>query len=217
MSLKRVRFYGELRRLFGKEWRLDVRTPREAIHALQTQIPALAAYLREHMNDHFHVVVGTESVDEEGLERPVGTMEVIKFIPAVAGAKDGPLQMVAGVALIVIGAVWQVPFLTSMGASMVLGGISQMLADTPKGMFGAANSSGNEMETFSFSGPVLTIGQGGCVPLGYGRMRIGGHIISAGVDVQAWQTNGFGGAAPDEVGTRGGDGDASPWVWAVAP
>ena len=31
------------------------------------------------------------------------------------------------------------------------------------------------------------------------------------------QTRMLGGMAPDEIGTMGGDGDTSPWVWAIAP
>jgi hypothetical protein len=46
---------------------------------------------------------------------------------------------------------------------------------------------------------------------------VGGALISVGISPETWTVNGLGGLAPDEVGTRGGDGSASPWIWAVAP
>jgi len=94
--------------------------------------------------------------------------------------------------------------------------VAQMLADSPKGMFNPSTTT-SDIETFTFNSPTATTGQGGSVPVLYGQHRVSGHVISAGIDAQTWQDKGFGGAAPDNDGTRGGDGSASPWVWAIAP
>lgn len=217
-----ILFYGAMRKRFGKVRHLAVKSPAEAVRALMATVPGFRAYLQENQKNDFHVLVGETSLGEGQLHSPVGRTECIKFIPAVAGAKDEMFQIVAGAVLIAVGTYVGVyspgagQFIQGIGLSMMMGGVAQMLAGTPRGAFDPSGAN-NDLETFSFGSPTLTVGQGGRVPLGYGRARIGGHVISAGVDVQTWQDKGFGGLAPDNAGTRGGDGDTSPWVWAIAP
>jgi predicted phage tail protein len=102
----------------------------------------------------------------------------------------------------------------SAGNALMLAGAVSMLSKPPTVGNGMNNK---DAETWSFNSPALTTGQGGPVPLGYGLMKIGGNVISAGVDSMAFQNKGFGGLAPDNNGTVGGDGSTTPWVWAIAP
>jgi predicted phage tail protein len=230
MSKKTVRLYGDMGKKFGRVFELEVSNPAEAIHALRITVPGFDAYLREHMTDAFRVLVGSDDRGEEDLSAPMGQNEVIKIVPIITGSSDSPLgRIIIGAALIYLtwGAAgasvmagWGasaglVSGVSAIGWSMVLGGVAQMLANTPA--FGSGLSGNNDKETWSFGSPTLTTGQGGAVPLGYGTMRIGGAVISAGIDAHTWQDKGFGGAAPDNAGTQGGDGDTSPWVWAIAP
>ena len=219
--MKTVRLYGDMGKRFGRVFRLDVATPAEALRALRVTRPGFDAYLREHLDDPFRVIVGGEDRDEAGLHLPAGRSEVIKIVPVVKGAKDGFTQILIGAALIAAAVAtggtslaWAQPFLQSMGTAMVLGGVAQFLAAAPPVNPGGIDGA-RDLETQTFGSPTLTTGQGGCVPLCYGTMRGGGHLVSAGIDAQTWQDKGFGGAAPDNAGTRGGDGDTSPWVWAV--
>ncbi len=228
--LKQIKLYGEMRARFGKLHTLDVATPAEAVRALCVVQPGFRAYLQERLDAPFRVIVGTEDVDELGLTAPVGQAEVIKFIPVVAGAKDGLGQILMGAALIaavyftggmagagfsMIGTSWMSAAAISMGTAMVLGGVAGLLAKSPDSI-GSGLDLSKDAETWAFSSPTLTAGQGGAVPLLYGTMRIGGTVISAGIDAQTRQDKGFGSAAPDNSGTRSGDGDTSPWVWAKA-
>lgn len=225
MSKKRIRLYGDMAKRFGREFRLDVANAAEAIRALCVIKPGFRQYLQERMDAPFRVLVGEDAVGEDGLRAPVGQSEVIKLIPVVSGAKSGLGQILVGAVLIAaavatggssIAFLAQLsPVLMGMGVSMALGGVAQLLASNPETNFNPGAN--NDLETFSFGSPTMTTGQGGCVPLGYGRMRVGGHVISAGIDSQAWQPKGFGGAAPDDAGTMGGNGDSSPWVWAIEP
>jgi predicted phage tail protein len=109
------------------------------------------------------------------------------------------------------------PWLRTAGLSLVLGGAAELLSKPPAFAPSSLDKGPADAPTYAFQGPHMTTGQGNCVPLLYGRCRIGGALISLGISPETWTTNGFGGAAPDEVGTRGGNGDTAPWVWAVAP
>lgn len=225
--MKTVKLYGAMGKRFGRVFRLDVATPAEAIRALINIRPGFRRYLHDHGGDQFQVIVGSQSVDADGLVAPCGSSEVIKFVPVVAGAKDGFGQFVTGVLMIVAAyylgpagaglfSAGMVSAVTSMGYAMAIGGVAQMLAGSPDGAFNPSSTT-SDIDTFTFNSPTLTTGQGGSVPLLYGKHRVGGHVVSAGIDTQTWQPKGFGGAAPDEVGTLGGNGDTSPWVWAIAP
>lgn len=228
-----VLLYGDMRKRFGRRFDLAVSNAAEAIRALCVIKPGFREYLQERLDSPFRVLIGEDALDKEGLSAPVGKTEVIKIVPVVSGAKSGLGQVLLGAVLIAAavavpylafeyGGIWSSIMATSaltvasgVGWSMVLGGISQLLASNPSTDFNPGAN--NDMETFSFGSPTMTTGQGGCVPLGYGRMRVGGHVISAGIESQAWQVKGFGQMAPDDNGTMGGNGDTSPWVWAIAP
>jgi predicted phage tail protein len=55
-----------------------------------------------------------------------------------------------------------------IGMSMMLGGVAQLLAGSPKGMFNPSTTT-SDIETFTFNSPTATTGQGGSVPVLYGQ------------------------------------------------
>ena len=71
----------------------------------------------------------------------------------------------------------------SIGAYLLLGGISQALSPTPTGGFERGREAAR-LESFSFSGIVNTAKQGLPVPIAYGRLFVGSAVISSGLDVE---------------------------------
>ncbi len=212
MKLTDVRLYGHLRQRFGKGHKLAVGSSAEAIRALDCQIEGFGAWVVSHGS--YKVLVGEEAQTLDTLGNPVGGGEVIKIVPVVAGASDG-VQIIVGAALIAVGVATGFAPATNLGIAMVLGGVAQMLAITP--VVGQAGQNGpSDMPSYSFGSPTVTIGQGRPVPVLYGQLRVGGAIVSAGIVSEGYQSRGFGGQAPDDAGTIGGNGDTLPWVAAVA-
>ncbi|AFX83913.1 putative phage-related protein tail component [uncultured Mediterranean phage MEDS5 group] len=68
--------------------------------------------------------------------------------------------------------------LSVVGASLVLGGVSQMLSPTPD-----LGDDSEKLRNFTFSGITNTIQQGLPVPIAYGRVVVGSAVISTGLDV----------------------------------
>ena len=218
MNLKRIILYGHLRKRFGRCFEFAVNSPAEAMRAMCSQVEGFAEYLREHSMPGYRVLVGEEVRDVEGLQAPVGR-GVIKIVPVVAGAKGNGFGVIAGAVLTVVGYYFEQPWLVNMGMAMMLGGVSTLLANNPAYVPPTPEAkTESDPPAYSFNGPHMTVGQGNPVPvlLG-GPLRIGGALISMGISAEEWPTRGLGGLAPDELGTRGGDGDLSPWVWAVKP
>lgn len=66
-----------------------------------------------------------------------------------------------------------------MGGVLMLGGVVQILTPVQGGI--SMRQSPDNKPSYAFGGPVNSIAQGNPVPILYGRRRIGGAIISAGI------------------------------------
>lgn len=184
-----VYLYGHLGRTFGHRWALDVRSPAEAVRAITANRPDFHRYMIEHSAPGYHVLVGPDPIaDARGLRYPSG-QQAIKIVPVIVGAQKSPIiSIIAGVVIMVAAVVsFQYEFLPAayavavggIGLSLTIGGITQLLASTPNAP-GIEERPGNK-PSFFFNGPVNTTAQGHPVPAGYGRLRIGGSVVSASI------------------------------------
>lgn len=190
MSIKTIRLYGELGKRFGREFKLDVQSPAEAVRALRVIVPGFQAYLAEHAKSAFKIFVGGSNRSDE-VGAPCSDMEVIRIAPTVQGA-SAVGRIILGVALLAFA--WWNPLgwtagsamltgVTGMGMSMVLGGVVQLLS--PQQTYDSAASERPENRpSYNFNGPVNTTAQGHPVPLCYGRMIVGSAVISAGLETR---------------------------------
>jgi predicted phage tail protein len=176
-----VVLYGDLRQRFGRRYVLDVRTPAEAIHALCVQLDGLRAYFIAHATAKF-LVRGHQDYDETDIGYPQ-SRGVLKVVPLVRGAGAWG-KVIAGAALAVVGGVamafgqpWGAQVMM-LGIAVAMGGVAQMLTPRVKGS--ATPEKADNQPSLAFDGAVNTMGQGGPVPLGYGRMIVGSQIISVG-------------------------------------
>jgi predicted phage tail protein len=129
----------------------------------------------------YAVFIDKDNVGREEFANPVAG-RTIKFVPILQGSKNGGiLQIVLGIVLIVVGAFTSYAggsALISMGISMVLGGVINLLS--PQQNISSKNNPNNGT-SYNFSGPINTAAQGNPVPLLYGRMIVGSAVISAGI------------------------------------
>lgn len=192
--MKTIKLYGDMGKRFGREFQLDVKTPAEAIRALCSQLQGFRVYLEQHKNDAFKVFTGGRNA-HDALAAPCSDAEIIRIAPTVQGA-SAVGRIVLGAAMIAL-AIWNpmgwialgakgavgTTALFSMGMSMALGGVVQLLSPTPT----IDSGSGEKVEnkpSYNFNGPVNTTAQGHPVPLCYGRMIVGSAVISAGLETR---------------------------------
>lgn len=191
-----IYLYGALGRKFTHRIQMEVSSVGEAVRGLMANFPKFQQYLMAHSTPGYQILVGTEPVKgAEEFEYPVGR-QCIKIVPVIAGAaKSSIIGIIIGVIIIAAAiATFNYELLPAaylvagtfaiggIGASLAIGGISQLLAGTPK------TPSANEFEkpdnrtSNIFNGPVNTVGQGHPVPVGYGKLRVGSSVISAGIE-----------------------------------
>ncbi|PND31546.1 phage tail protein [Achromobacter pulmonis] len=191
--LRNIRLYGWLGTQFGRFHQLAVGSTAEAIRALCVVLPGFERALAdsEAKGVRYACLVGKRNISEEELRSPTGA-DVIRIAPVPAGAKRGGLfQTILGAALVAVS--FYAPFaglaitsnLTagtlafSLGVSLGLGGVSQMLSAQQRGL--SAKDGPDNGASYNFNGPVNTMAQGNPVPLLYGRMIVGSAVISAGI------------------------------------
>jgi predicted phage tail protein len=190
--LRKIRLYGKLAKFIGhRVLEADVATAAEAVRFLLANWPEL----ERHMADqHYRVSVGSYDLLAEELHDPAGQQD-IKIVPVMAGA-GAVGRIIAGVAL-VIGAFFTAgatigllglaapiavkSVLLFAGASLVLGGVAQLLTPTPKVPTGP-DTQNDPRKSYSFSGIQNTSRQGTPVPIVYGETIVGSVVISAGID-----------------------------------
>ena len=185
-----VRFYGSLKQ-FGSEFRLDCQTTAEIVQALTSQIPKLRQFIQQGL---FTVRVGRDYFDnrylEQGLSHKLKDDATVHFTPVLKGSKRGGLFVVIAGVAIIAGAIALGPLagiistnaawiVGSVGASLLLGGVAQMLTKMPEMKMGTEKE---KKQSTAFSNLSNMTAQGKPMPLAYGRMRVGSLIISQGVE-----------------------------------
>lgn len=195
--LRTIRLYGTLGARFGRVHTLAVNSAAEACRAMGVLFPGFEQFMAGSKDKGmaFAVFHGKRNISKDELGDPPGRAD-IRIAPIIQGSKRaGTLQTIVGAAIFAAAvffsggaaagsaglfagsAGWGV--VGSIGISLALGGVAQMIAGTPKGL-GAQDQADNR-PSYGFNGPVNTQAQGNPVPLGYGRMIVGSAVVSAGI------------------------------------
>jgi predicted phage tail protein len=207
--LREIRVYGQLAKFLGRRtFKAAVSNAAEAIRFLIANFPQL----EKHMADRYYkIIVGNYDISFNELHDPSG-QQVIKIIPVIGGAGgDATTNILIGVGIAAlsfgIGAAFSAGVSlgglagigtvgtigVAIGASLVLGGVSQLLTpaetispigvDTLSGTdTGTEGTVLDPQENYSFSGIQNTSRPGVPLPICYGEIIVGSIVISTGTD-----------------------------------
>lgn len=191
--LTTIRLYGALGARFGRVHKLAVQTSAEAVKALCINFDGLEDYLMDAKKNGmtFAVFRGKRNIGVQDFQELTGNSD-IRIAPVIEGAKKaGMFQTILGAVMVVAGIIvgvatgWTGVGLTfgagliMSGASMMAGGIYQMLSPQPKGLQGRDDP--DNKPSYAFGGSVNTLAMGNPVAPLWGEREIGGAIISAGI------------------------------------
>jgi predicted phage tail protein len=201
--LREIKLYGQLAKFVGhRKLQAAVSNAAEAIRFLLANFPGLDQHMAER---HYKVLTGDYVLTMAELHDPAG-VQAIKIVPVIGGAGgDGAGSILLGIGLIAaavitggiasagvalggfmgIGTVGTA--VVGIGASLVLGGVAQMLAPVPNtaaiNSIGGSGGSSDPRESYSFNGVQNVSRQGVPVPIIFGEVICGSITVSAGIDV----------------------------------
>ncbi|ENZ9960136.1 tail assembly protein [Salmonella enterica] len=186
-TMARVCLYGDLQR-FGRRTDLSIKTAAEGVYALAMQIPGF----RQRMSEGWYQVriAGRDVAPDDvtaRLHEPLPTGAVIHIVPRMEGAKSGGIFQVVLGAVAIAAAFWTggasmaawgalSTGLFTAGASMMLGGVAQMLTPQPKAP--SMHNADNGKQNTYFSSLDNMVAQGNPLPVAYGEVMTGSRRIS---------------------------------------
>ena len=223
-----VRLLGDLGERYGAEHEyFNLKSPAEAIKLLCINKPEFMQELCE-AHEHgigYRVIQAGTDLDYPDLGLPLGSHDLI-VTPVVTGSGGGGGigRILAGVGLVAaaifLGPIGfsaiglSAPLLAAgtgiatavgaIGASLILGGVSEMIAPQPVipnlgGMFArnrflSAESTSTDgpqsvtrgtdgRQSYAYTGAANTVGVGAVIPVAYGEVLSGSHLLSATVEV----------------------------------
>ncbi len=194
MQLRKLTVYGRLRQFLGQShFEVAVNNPRQAFAFLIANFPEVENHMT---NQLYKIKMGDLEITEEMLE--VQGEGDIKIIPVAVGSVSialGALGVFGGSAAAAattgffataIGGV-VASGLTAIGTSMLIDGVTSIIAPTPKvPNFNASDSLSdndpNVQANFGFNSITNTTRAGVPVPIIYGQVFTGSIVISSGID-----------------------------------
>ena len=212
-----VRLLGDLAERYGEEHEYhNLRTPAEAIKLLCLNKPELQEELiHAHENGiGYRLIQAGADLDYDDLSLPIGSNELI-LVPVVAGSGGNVGRIIVGVVLVaaafftggatigLLGLAAPLAVSTvlgTIGASLILGGVSQLLSPQPQlsplggNRFESAEATSTDgpqsivrgsdgRQSYAYTGAANTVGVGATIPVAYGEVLIGSNLLSATVDV----------------------------------
>jgi predicted phage tail protein len=176
-----VRLHGPLAKHFGMSWTFDIRTPLEAVAAIEANRPGFRKMISDLADKGmvFRVRTRTHDYDNDDVTASLGRATRLDIIPIIAGSSAG-VRFVIGAVLVVVGYI--VPgaqFLVPIGISMMIGAVVEWLTPQPK----KEDFEKKGLESWTISGPNNNADQGQPVPVIYGEVLTGGNPISSGLSV----------------------------------
>jgi|TARA_R100000084_G_scaffold32111_2_gene12378 predicted phage tail protein len=201
----------------------DLRTPADAIKLLCINNPELKEELLE-AHEHgvaYRLIQSGEDLGADDLHLPVGSQDLI-LVPVIVGSGGvgrAVGKIIAGVALVALSFVsfggaaflggafagigagasaFGSVALAGIGASLILGGVADLLSPQPvlpklgnNRFSGPSETDGPQSvvrgadgkQSYAYTGAANTVGIGSVIPVAYGEVLVGSNLISASIEV----------------------------------
>ena len=204
-KLVKFRLHGDITKFIAASWDLKVNSVIEGFHAINTLTNnafnnyfitnnKIYAKYRILINGRDFISPVSELGEENAqlayqseLVMKKNDLETVDFVPVLESAIIAAIAVVAGV----VGSEFIATIIVYVVLAALMAGISYLLSRPPDfGKFRSIDKAGGE--SYLFGGPMNIIGEGGPVPVGYGRAIVGSQVISSAYkikDYQVWRND----------------------------
>lgn len=192
--IRTITLHGALAEQFGTVFKMDVKTPAEAVRALCTMLDGFQIYIDD---KYYQLFRGAEidGRDQDPQELHIQFSDDDKelhIVPRSEGAKKGGIgKIILGAILVIVSffipAVWAIAgksiagMVASAGVAMALGGLAQVFASPNQGV----DYNATENQTGSlFNGSLNSVQPGAAVPVLIGESEVGSVVASAAIHLE---------------------------------
>lgn len=192
--LRTIRLYGELGKRYGRVHKAHVSSVSEALQYLKANFKGFVEYVVDSDKriagyEVWDSKYNCDGVRDDFVKQGDGD---IKIIPRISGS-GAVARIIAGVVLIVVGcmlapatggssmtlASYGSAMMIGMGASLVLGGVIELLSPKSK-----LSSSTDSSQSYLFTGATNSNKSDDPIMIGYGEYLVGSHVISATITTE---------------------------------
>lgn len=202
-KLVNIRLFGELGQQVGQSWDLSVKSLGEGLRFIESISNKLYKTLLEFdkKNVKYQVIINgrnfktdkelitIKDIQDSELCIKNKNLETVDIVPVLEGADSGVFTGILGAVLIAasffsgpLG-----PIVFTAGLTLLAAGVYSLLARPPKFEDFREIEQGGKT-SYLFSGPQNIIGEGGPVPVGYGRLLVGSQVISSAYVIRDYNT-----------------------------
>lgn len=209
-TVARINLHGVLGEEVGASWRFACNNVSEGIRAVET-LSDNKLYKALIENDKkgikYKIIVNgedfvaNEKIQSQDLDAIRNSelcikqkIETIDIVPVIEGANGNIIGLIIGIIVIIVGVIliftgWGGAAIP-IGIALIIGGVGIALASVINLLSSPPDS--EDFRTidnksggisYLFSGPQNTAREGGPVPVGYGRLLVGSHVIAASYEV----------------------------------
>jgi len=179
-ELVEIHLHGALATEYGECHKFQINSVRQGIRAMTCQFKG---FRKRIASASWHVFSNRRSINKDEIDL-MGARR-IDIYPKLKGAGGGIVKAIAGVALVAVGFVTGQPWLVSIGVSVALGGISEMLAPSPRSPNYGQRQDAASNQSYYFDGPSNKAAVGLAVPVIYGIMLVGSISVSQSLNVES--------------------------------
>ena len=234
----KVFLHGSLGKNIGRNWEFDAETPSQVFRAIDANTKGLIKYLlkKEKQGVVYRIFFDKKPIKNNELNLDIRSKKEMHVFPIIKGSdtegareqrKIGAIMLGGGWALSKLGG-WMEGFggfwgkvgqgigwlgdvTFEIGAALLIQGVIGSFMDEPDNPTPGSEKQLESSSSFIFSNPANNVIQGARVPIGYGRLRVGSHVISSSVlnsrlvtfnQVAVEQNTSSGSGAPSQVAAQ---------------
>tara|TARA_Y100000114_G_scaffold24684_1_gene20383 strand:- start:13231 stop:13917 length:687 start_codon:yes stop_codon:yes gene_type:complete len=182
--ITKIKLHGKLGKIYGESFEFEnINKPMDVVKAMDSILPGFKKHVinEAKAGGHYEIIVNGASKNGLELETKEKNIKEVEIVPCILGY--GPLVIILGVIAVGVGlagiyGVAVSAFLIALGVGLIIAGIMYLLTPIPENEPNEQNIRASiRNSSFIFQNPSNSSSQGRAIPIVYGRLRVGSHVI----------------------------------------
>ena len=182
--ITKIKLHGKLSKIYGKSFEFEnINKPMDVIKAMDSILPGFRKHIvnEAKAGGHYEIIVNGTSKNAFQLETKEKNIKEVEIVPCILGY--APVVIILGVIAVGVGlagiyGLAVSAFLIALGVGLIIAGIMYLLTPIPENEPNEASiRSSIRNSSFLFKNPSNSSSQGRAIPIVYGRLKVGSHVV----------------------------------------